>query len=234
MGAVLLAVVLGVANNAVNPNGVPWVGSPRELKQEADDVHDSHWTGIQQAVKYTWRELGKNWVPVAVGLTLVVVASLFWRRFGGARTGMLVETWFRVGMAAMFLTACYYKLKNPAEFAMATAQYQLLPKPTVYAFAILMPALELVVSMGLLFTKWTREMYLLLAVMWVMFIVALAQALLRRLGITCGCFDIAGALSTGETWFSLLRDIVLLVPTIWYALMCRNRFWWKMSSVTHV
>lgn len=225
--------VLGAANNALNPHGVPWGGSPRVLPN-TDDLDDPHWKGIQQGVKYAWRELGKQWLPVAGGAVVVVAVSLLWWRVGRARPGFLVETWFRLGVAAMFLAACFYKLKDPSEFAMTVAQYQLLPAPAVRGFALWLPALELVVGVGLLLTRWSRELYLLLAAMWGMFIVALAQALLRRLGITCGCFDIAGATTTGETWFSLLRDVVLLVPTVWYALRSPNRYWWKAPPVLHV
>ena len=56
----------------------------------------------------------------------------------------------------------------------------------------------------------------------------LAQAVLRRLGITCGCFDIAGATTTGEAWFSLLRDLVLVVPTAWLAFRAPQRSLWEL------
>jgi hypothetical protein len=110
---------------------------------------------------------------------------------------------------------------------MAVAQYRLLPAPVVRGFSLWLPSMEMVVSLGLLFSRWSRDFYLLLVGLWLMFIVALAQALLRRLGIACGCFDLPGATSTGETWFSLLRDGVLLVPIAYLAFKTENRFLWR-------
>ena len=52
------------------------------------------------------------------------------------------------------------------------------------------------------------------------FVVAMA----KNLGITCGCFaiaDVAG--SVGETWFSLMRDVVFFVPTLMLSLLPRRR-----------
>ena len=102
------------------------------------------------------------------------------------------------------------------------------------AFAVFLPAFEVVVAAGLVLTVWTREFYLLLSLLWAMFIVALGQALYRRLGIACGCFalaDISG--SIGETWLSLLRDLVLIVPSLFFALCAENRFLWRTVDAHH-
>ena len=53
--------------------------------------------------------------------------------------------------------------------------------------------------------------------MFVSFIIALAWALWNDLGITCGCFEIEGAADKAETWTSLIRDIILIWPTLWLA-----------------
>jgi hypothetical protein len=63
--------------------------------------------------------------------------------------------------------------------------------------------------------------------MMLMFIVALSQALARDLGVACGCFDIKGATDSGESWFALLRDIVLLVPIIWMWRRSEVRALWR-------
>jgi hypothetical protein len=155
-------------------------------------------------------------VPVAIGALAVAALSLLARRRVGASWARIAERWFALGVAAIFFAACSYKLKNPLEFATAIAQYRILPAPLVDAFALWLPALELVVGVWLLSGRWKKECYAVTAVLWVMFIVALGQALGRRLGITCGCFAIEGVeASVGETWFSLLRDVVLLAPTVW-------------------
>jgi hypothetical protein len=161
---------------------------------------------------------------------VILAASLVLRFSLKCRWGILAESWFRVGVAAMCVAAAWYKVRNPTEFAIAVAQYRLLPAPVVRGFSLWLPSMEMVVSLGLLFSRWSRDFYLLLVGLWLMFILALAQALLRRLGIACGCFEIAGATSTGETWFSLLRDVVLLVPIAYLAFKTENRFLWRSAA----
>jgi hypothetical protein len=230
LGAVLLAMLIGTVNNALNPNRVPWMGRPALLQNLDDPEPAPHLKGLLSGVRYAWRELGEQATTIAIGAATILAVSLVLRLSLKCRWGVLAESWFRVGVAAMCVAAAWYKVKNPTEFAMAVAQYRLLPAPVVRGFSLWLPSMEMVVSAGLLFSRWSREFYLLLVGLWLMFIVALAQALLRRLGIACGCFDIPGATSTGETWFSLLRDVVLLVPIAYLAFKAENRFLWRPAA----
>lgn len=230
LGAVLLAMLIGAVNNALNPNRVPWTGHPALLQNPDDPESEPHLKGLLSGVRYAWRELGEQAATIAIGAAAILVVSLVLRFSLKCRWGVLVESWFRVGVAAMCVAAAWYKLKNPTEFAMAVAQYRLLPGPVVRGFSLWLPSMEMVVSAGLLFSRWSRDFYLLLVGLWLMFIVALAQALLRRLGIACGCFEIPGATNTGETWFSLLRDVVLLLPIAYLAFKAENRFLWRPGA----
>jgi hypothetical protein len=215
-GAVALAALLGAANNVVNPNRVPWVGSPEVLQKPWGLDEEPQLTGAIKGVKYALRELERSAVPVGLGALAVAALSLVARRKLGLSWALIAERWFALGVAAIFFAACYYKLKNPLEFATAIAQYRMMPAPLVDAFALWLPALELVLGIGLVSGRWKKECYAVATALWVMFIIALGQALGRRLGITCGCFAIEGVESSvAETWFSLLRDVVLLGPTAW-------------------
>ena len=230
VGAVLLAMLIGTVNNALNPNRVPWMGRPALLQNPDDLDLEPHVKGLLSGVRYAWREFGEQATTIAIGAAVILGVSLVLRLSLKCRWRVLAESWFRVGVAAMCVAAAWYKVKNPTEFAMAVAQYRLLPAPVVRGFSLWLPSMEMVVSAGLLFSRWSRDFYLLLVGLWLMFIVALAQALLRRLGIACGCFDIMGATSTGETWFSLLRDVVLLVPIAYLAFKAENRFLWRPAA----
>jgi hypothetical protein len=231
LGAVLLSALLGAANNLSGAHAIAWVGSPERLQDPFDLERLPHLTGALKGVQYAWKELSRRAAPVARASFALAAGSYRWWRLARIRWAEIAETWFRLGMAAIFLAACAYKLKDPSEFAMAVAQYQLLPAPLVNGFSLFVPALELVVALGLVFTRSTRDFYLLLTLLWAMFIAALAQALYRRLGITCGCFAIQGVdASVGETWFSLLRDVVLIVPSAWLALRADNRFAWRRGT----
>jgi Methylamine utilisation protein MauE len=216
LGAAVLAALLGAANNLVSTHAVPWVGSPEVIPKPLGFDDEPHLAGALKGVKYALRELDKRALPVGVGALVVAALSLLARRRFGLGWSLICERWFALGVAAIFFSACWYKLTNPLEFATAVAQYRMLPPKAVDAFSLWLPALELVVGVGLLSGRWKTEFYALTALLWLMFIAALALALGRRLGITCGCFAIAGVeASVGETWFSLLRDLVLLVPTLW-------------------
>jgi len=229
LGALALSVALGAANNALNPRGVPWLGSPPLLEARPwEIVRDPHLKGVAQGVRHAIRQLRENAVAVFAVAAALVALTLLWRRLARIPYWLAMETWFRLGMAAMLAVAAWPKLRDPAGFAAAVAQYRLLPAPLVDAFALWMPAFELVVAAGLVFTRWARELYLLLSGLWILFIVAVAQALARRLGITCGCFALDDVFSgVGESWFVLLRDVVLLVPTAWLALRAQQRYPWR-------
>lgn len=228
ISALLAALLLGAANNALNPRRVAWIGSPSVLKvNPLDVIEEPHAKGFEKGLKFARRGLERERTPIVIGLAAVLVLSLAWLFTGGGLFA-IAQTWFRLGMAAMLAAACWYKLADPPQFATAVAQYQMLPAPLVDPFALWLPALELVVALGLIFTRRTREFSFLLALLWAMFIAALGQALWRRLGIACGCFNLAEAYgSTGETWFALQRDVVLLVPTLLLAAFGRQRYLWQ-------
>ncbi len=153
-----------------------------------------------------------------IGIAEVVLAGLFlWPAFrlDADLSGRILETATRVGVGGMFVVASWFKIQDPQGFAVLVAQYQFLPQWSVNLFALFMPQLELWVGLAIVFTRWNREMAALLFLMFVAFIVALAQAVGRNLGITCGCFEIDGALSKKEAWISLVRDLILVGPTLW-------------------
>ena len=153
-----------------------------------------------------------------VGIGEVVASFLLvWPAFrlDADIAGRLLETASRIGLGGMFVFASWFKIQNPQGFAMLVAQYQFLPMWSVNLFALFMPQLEIWTGLTLIFTRWNRGASILLLVMFAAFIVALAQAVGRNLGITCGCFEIEGAVDKKEAWISLIRDLILLAPTIW-------------------
>ncbi len=155
-----------------------------------------------------------------IGIGEVFLSALFlwpaWR-MDPDRSGRILETAARLGIGGMFILASWFKIQNPQGFALLVAQYQFLPQGAVNLFALFMPQLELWTGLAIILTRWNREMALLLSAMFIAFIVALAQAVWRDLGITCGCFEIEGALSKRDAWISLVRDLILVWPTLWLA-----------------
>lgn len=147
-------------------------------------------------------------------------------------SGRVLETASRLGLGGMFIFASWFKIQNPQGFAMLVAQYQFLPSWSVNLFGLFMPQLELWTGLAIIFTRWNKEASLLLLLMFTAFIVALGQAVFRDLGITCGCFEIDGAVDKKEAWISLVRDLVLLAPNIWLLTRPNRTLWgiWKKDG----
>ena len=74
-----------------------------------------------------------------------------------------------------------------------------------------------------IFSKWTREAAFATAVMLAMFIVALTQAQIRGLDISCGCFSETEK-NPHEVLHALIRDLILVVPTVWLLIKGQHRW----------
>ncbi|MBO5422483.1 MAG: DoxX family membrane protein [Fibrobacteraceae bacterium] len=135
-----------------------------------------------------------------------------------------LETLFRVGIGGFFIASSLFKIESPKEFAVLMAQYQFFPAFGLEflnnIFALMYPQLEFWFGLALIFSPYTRESALVIFLMFISFIIALSWAIFHDLGITCGCFNIEGAQDKNETWTSLIRDLILLVPNFW--LLCRK------------
>jgi uncharacterized membrane protein YphA (DoxX/SURF4 family) len=223
---VSFSVLLGVANNLVNPNRVPWRGSPEVLPKPEGWPSLTVGQGVSAGARHAWDLLrgGPGWVA---GALVLLVAGLALFRGRGEARGRWIRSWLRALFGLMFLAAAWPKFSDPDGFAMMVAQYQMLPAFSVHAFSVWLPALEVTTGVALLLSPWERESAALVGLMLLMFIAALSQALWRDLGIACGCFDIKGATDAGETWFAILRDVVLLVPAAWMGRRAERRFLWK-------
>jgi uncharacterized membrane protein YphA (DoxX/SURF4 family) len=219
------SLLLGLGNNLVNSNRVDWIGSPEVLPKPGDWPTLSARQGMAAGFKVAGKEIARHAAMVAGALALLA-AGFFASRRRHKPPHRWVFSWLRIALALMFLLAAYPKFTDPKGFAMLVAQYQFLPAFAVNGFSLLLPSGEIILGLALLFTPWEKEAAFGVLLMLLMFIVALAQALARGLGIACGCFDIEGAADAGETWFSLLRDVVLLAPTAWmWAKGERRRLW---------
>jgi uncharacterized membrane protein YphA (DoxX/SURF4 family) len=224
VGAVLFSGVLAAINNLISKHAVSWIGSPEVLPKPEGWPTLSVSQGIHAGIKVAMRDFRAHQTAILAGLAIVLVAMIYLNRARGAGVGPMLRTLLRIGLGCMFLVAAYPKFSDPGGFANLVAQYQLLPAFAVDLFSLWLPAFEITVGLGLILTLWEREFALLVGLLLLMFIVALGQALLRNLGIACGCFDIEGATDAGESWFSLIRDVVLLFPVAWMILTGGQRF----------
>ena len=87
--------------------------SPALLETPFDLDREPLTAGAAKGVKLALRELKKSAPGIAGGGVVLLVVSLLWRRLRKPRWREIVESWFRVGTAAMFVAAAWYKIREP-------------------------------------------------------------------------------------------------------------------------
>ncbi|MCQ2060957.1 MAG: hypothetical protein MJY47_05145 [Fibrobacter sp.] len=132
-----------------------------------------------------------------------------------------LEMLCRFGIGGMFIFASIFKIQDPHQFATLVAQYQFFSALHLdflnNFFALIYPQFEFWFGLAMIFTPFVRESAFAIFWMFISFIIALAWALANDLGITCGCFELEGAQDKAEAWTSLIRDLILIWPTLWLA-----------------
>jgi uncharacterized membrane protein YphA (DoxX/SURF4 family) len=115
----------------------------------------------------------------------------------------------RVVLGGLFMYASMDKLANMGDFAKILHNYKMLPVELVNLFAIFLPWLEFIVGFCLVIGKYERASLLLYSFMLIIFTIALTQALVRGLDISCGCFSVKPS-TTSEVWLRIVEDIIML------------------------
>ena len=115
----------------------------------------------------------------------------------------------RIVLGAIFIYASMDKIANMPDFAKVILNYKILPVQLVNLLAIFLPWLEFVLGVFLIIGKFERASLLVYSAMMVVFIIALSQAQIRGLDISCGCFSVKPS-STSEVWLRIIEDIVIL------------------------
>ena len=156
---------------------------------------------------------------VLAAFICVGAAFLVWRWRGRFSARRCLEGVCRVGLGGLFAYAGAMKLCDVSAFAGLLSRYEMLPDFSLSFFAVAVPLAECVVGPLLVFSRWVRLSAAAVSAMLVVFIIALSQAALRGLDVSCGCFG--GASSSGPLP-AILRDLLLLVPSLWLAVRPRG------------
>ncbi len=165
----------------------------------------------------------------AIACVYLLIFTIFWFLIyyrSKWRAKLYLEYLTRIGVGALFIAASIFKIKDPELFSMLVAQYQFLPSFAVNLFSLLLPVLELIGGILLIVGPKTRWNAKIILFMLTLFIIALSQALIRDLGITCGCFDIEGAQDKKGAWVALIRDLLLVPPMLFLSLRTRQCWIW--------
>jgi uncharacterized membrane protein YphA (DoxX/SURF4 family) len=115
----------------------------------------------------------------------------------------------RVALGALFIYASMDKIANMPDFAKIIHNYKILPVQIENLLAVFLPWLEFITGLCLIIGRFERAALLIVSAELVVFIIALSQALIRGLDISCGCFSVKPS-STSEVWLRIIEDIFML------------------------
>lgn len=133
-------------------------------------------------------------------------------KMGGLRTlegNRYLVLLFRLILAGFFLTSAYGKLVDIERYSVdAVYNFGILPMFLARPFGLVMPFIELLCGLGLLFGVLTRLSALGIALMSLSFFIAKAIVLSQGRSIECGCF---GAVIDTLASVTIFMDIPMMV-----------------------
>jgi len=121
-----------------------------------------------------------------------------------------VQFWLRLVLGAVFIIASADKIYNPAGFAQAIYNYQILPDALINLTAIILPWLELLIGVFLVVGYWLPGAVTLANGLLVAFFGALVFNVARGLDVHCGCFSTSTEGDPATAWY-LIRDAAFLL-----------------------
>jgi putative oxidoreductase len=113
----------------------------------------------------------------------------------------------RILVAGVFLWAAVPKLIDPGSFAADVQNYRVVPDAWATHIALLVPVFELVLALGLLLPNYQRGAALLATGLLLVFSLAMAQARMRGIDLSCGCFG--AAFEAKVSWLTVARSALL-------------------------
>ncbi|WP_261575219.1 MauE/DoxX family redox-associated membrane protein [Frankia gtarii] len=125
-----------------------------------------------------------------------------------------ISTVLRLALGAVWLVAGLLKVNDPDGMLRSVRAFRILPEALVQPVAYSVPFLEIALGVLLIVGLAVRVTALLSALMFAVYIAAIASAAARGLRIDCGCFSSGGDLTAdAPTHYTseLVRDSLLLV-----------------------
>jgi uncharacterized membrane protein YphA (DoxX/SURF4 family) len=113
----------------------------------------------------------------------------------------------RILLGIIFIYASWDKILEPAAFAQAITNYQILLPELVSPAAEFLPWLELICGICLIINRWSAGSALIITVLIVLFMGAMAYNIYRGMDVSCGCFTLNNQ-APQSMWLYLLRDAV--------------------------
>ena len=115
----------------------------------------------------------------------------------------------RLFLGFVFLYAAVEKISDPESFARAVNNYKLLPLFSINVFATVLPWIELIAGLLLIFGIVVKENSFIISALLAVFIIVIIISLFRGLDINCGCFGTVGGTKIGIQ--KIIENIFLIL-----------------------
>lgn len=119
----------------------------------------------------------------------------------------------RIVIAFVFIYAGAEKISDPNSFSQAIYNYRIFPNEMINIFAIILPWIELVSGILLLFGISVKENSAIIGTLLLVFILLIGISMIRGLDINCGCFGKGtpvGWRKIGENTLMLILALALI------------------------
>lgn len=133
-------------------------------------------------------------------------------------------------LAGMWIFSGYTKLGSRADVTQSIEAYDIFSFTWADFLAKIIGPAEILGGLILLVGAFIGFFSKVSIAVLVLFIIGLAQALMRGLDISCGCFGPSESSGTGDIVFAIIRDIVLIACTVWVMMSAYSRRW-SLDSV---
>ena len=138
-------------------------------------------------------------------------------------TGNRVAVCIRIGLGAVFLFSSMAKIADPSAFATIVTNYQLANPPMIKLTAMILPWVEALCGISLVFGRYEKGAALLVSLMMVAFLGIGFYNVYRGLDIACGCFSLS-AREPSNIALNTLRDLAILAAGLWVLVAPTKRF----------
>jgi uncharacterized membrane protein YphA (DoxX/SURF4 family) len=112
-------------------------------------------------------------------------------------------------LGGVFVFAGIEKISGTSAFAGSIYNYKLFPEVLINLFAVIIPWIELVCGILLIFRVYPRECSFILNLLLLFFIIIVIISITRGLNIECGCFGTAAGSRVG--WLKVLENSALFL-----------------------
>lgn len=157
----------------------------------------------------------------AAGGTLQRLPLAVWR-FVRPWSGLIA----RLILGAVFIVAGLLKVDDLAQSGRAVNAYDVTPVELGRFIGAVLPFVEIAIGVLLVVGLATRAVAFINGLMYLVYIVGIAQAWARGLSIDCGCFSEGGQVAAEQTKYAIeiFRDVLLLALTAFLVVFPRTKY----------